>query len=68
MQNVKELKIGRYSVKIGKFPNGFRFNIFAHDRSLFGKGVEDTEENAIEAELSDLRGEIIKAEVTAKTD
>jgi hypothetical protein len=52
MQNVKELKIGRYSVKIGKFPNGFRFNIFAHDKSLFGKGVEDTEENAIEAARS----------------
>ena len=52
MQNVKELKIGRFSVKIGKFPNGIRFNIFAHDKSLFGKGVEDTEENAIEAARS----------------
>ena len=52
MQNIKDLKIGRYSVKIGKFPNGFRFNIFAHDKSLFGKGVEDTEENAIKAARS----------------
>ena len=28
MQNIKEIKIGRYLIKVGEFPNGFRFNIF----------------------------------------
>ena len=49
MQKIQELKIGRYLVKVGKFPDGFRFNIFNHDKSLFGKGVEATEENAVKA-------------------
>ena len=49
MQKIQEVKIGRYLVKVGKFPDGFRFNIFNHDKSLFGKGVEATEENAVKA-------------------
>ena len=49
MQNIKVLKIGRYEVKVGKFPDGFRFNIFNHDKSLFDKGVEETEDAAVEA-------------------
>ena len=49
MQKILELKIGRYLVKVGKFPDGFRFSIFSQDKSLFGKGVEATEESAIEA-------------------
>ena len=43
MHNIKELKIGRYLIKVGEFPDGFRFNIFTHDKSLFDKGVEATE-------------------------
>ena len=49
MQKIQELQIGRYLVKVGKFPDGFRFSIFSQDKSLFGKGVEVTEESAIEA-------------------
>ncbi len=49
MQNIKVLKIGRYEVKVGKFPDGFRFNVFNHDKSLFDKGVEETEDAAVEA-------------------
>ena len=52
MQNIKEIKIGRYLIKVGEFPNGFRFNIFAHDKSLFGKGVEASEAKAIDAARS----------------
>ena len=36
-------------MKVGKFPDEVRFSIFSQDKSLFGKGVEATEENAIEA-------------------
>ena len=52
MQNIKEIKIGRYLIKVGEFPNGYRFNIFAHDKSLFGKGVEASEAKAIDAARS----------------
>ncbi len=48
MQNIKEIKVGQYLIKIGEFSDGYRFNIFARDKSLFRKGVEDTEEKAID--------------------
>ena len=52
MQNIKEIKIGRYLIKVGEFPDGFHFNIFTHDKSLFDKGVEATEAKAIDAARS----------------
>ena len=50
--DIQEIKISRYVVRVGKFPDGFRFRIFNQDKSTFGKGVEATEESAIEVAKS----------------
>ena len=60
MKNIKEVKIGRYTVRLGQFPDGYRYNIFNQDKSLFGKGIEATEETAIDSAKSQISQHTLK--------
>lgn len=60
MKNIKEIKIGRYSVRLGQFPDGYRYNIFNYDKSLFGNGIQATEEAVIEAARSQISHHTLK--------
>ena len=48
MKNITELKVGKYLLKVGEFPEGFKFSIINPDKSLFKMGIAKSENEAIE--------------------
>ena len=44
IQNIEEVKIGKFSCKIGEFYKGFGFTIFAPDKTLLSRGDKKTKE------------------------
>ena len=47
MTEFTEEKVGRYQIKVGNFPDGYRFAINING-GLFKRGVENTREKAFE--------------------
>lgn len=49
MPKITELKVGKYKVKYGEYPDGYRFSIINPDKTLFKMGLEKTEAEAVQA-------------------
>ena len=46
-KNIEEVKIGKFSCKIGEFDKGFGFTIFAPDKTLLSRGEKKTKEEIL---------------------
>ena len=49
MPKITELKVGKYKVKYGQYPDGYRFSIINPDKTLFKMGLERSEVQAVQA-------------------
>ena len=46
-KNIEEVKIGKFSSKIGEFSDGFGYTIFAPDKTVLSRGEKKTREEII---------------------